>query len=115
MKDFKGKEIEQGDIYWIDFNPTKGAEINKLRPAIVVQDQNLLKHSRTILVCPIISSDHIHPMDVELGNTDLKNNSWARTIQMKSVDISRFKSYLTRISSEKIEEVLDTFLICLGR
>ena len=28
--------VERFGIYWVDFNPTKGSEINKIRPAVVV-------------------------------------------------------------------------------
>jgi mRNA-degrading endonuclease toxin of MazEF toxin-antitoxin module len=32
--------INQWEIWMVDFNPTKGEEISKLRPAIVVKDQH---------------------------------------------------------------------------
>jgi mRNA interferase MazF len=29
-------ETKRGDIYWINFNPTIGTEIKKIRPALII-------------------------------------------------------------------------------
>ena len=33
--------MNRGEIWEIDFNPTKGAEINKIRPAVIISDDNI--------------------------------------------------------------------------
>ena len=58
--------INQWEIWMVDFNPTKGHEINKQRPAIVVNDQRLGKLNLRVVV-PI---------------TDVKNpNTWHHQIK----------------------------------
>ena len=31
-----GTTIRRGDVWWVDFEPTQGAEIRKTRPAVVI-------------------------------------------------------------------------------
>ncbi len=115
MKDKKNKIIQQGDIYWLCFDPAIGSEIKKKRPAVVIQDQELLEHNQTILVCPIISSKHIHPLDIKLDISHLNKNSRVRTTQIKSADIARFQEFITSVSPNKLREILDQIDLVLGR
>ncbi|MGC4441267.1 type II toxin-antitoxin system PemK/MazF family toxin, partial [Streptococcus suis] len=41
------------DIVWIDFDPSRGKEIKKRRPAVVVSSDNYNKQTGMIAVCPI--------------------------------------------------------------
>lgn len=41
------------DIVWIDFDPSRGMEIKKRRPAVVVSSDNYNKQTSMIAVCPI--------------------------------------------------------------
>lgn len=47
----------QGDIVWLNLNPTKGREMNKKRPVLVVSRNAYNKQTGFIVVCPIISTD----------------------------------------------------------
>lgn len=115
MKDKRGRVIAQGDIYWINFDPSVGAEIQKKRPAIVLQDQNIFEYERTILVCPILSSQSPHPFDISLkGYKDLKDLSRARITQLKTVDISRFDQFIVPLEREDLYRVTDHIQILLG-
>jgi mRNA interferase MazF len=51
--------INQWEFWMVDFNPTRGQEISKLRPAIVVNEQQLGKFNLRVVV-PIT--------DVKLAN-----------------------------------------------
>lgn len=43
-------KITQGDIWLIDFEPTKGQEIFKVRPAIVIDSEEVGYHSMRMVV-----------------------------------------------------------------
>jgi len=46
-------ELNRGDIYLVNFNPAKGGEMGKLRPAIImssVEENNMLD---TVIVIPL--------------------------------------------------------------
>ena len=114
MKDKKGRVIQQGDIYWVNFDPSVGSEIQKLRPALVIQDQYVAGASNTILVCPLISSGSVHPFDVETKESFLEKQSRVRCIQVTTCDISRFMKYQGTVSSKNFQKILEKILILLG-
>ncbi|WP_025023467.1 type II toxin-antitoxin system PemK/MazF family toxin [Companilactobacillus nodensis] len=43
----------QGDIVWIDFDPTRGHEIKKRRPALVISSDDYNSATNFIIVSPI--------------------------------------------------------------
>ena len=54
------KVIKQYEIYMVDLNPTRGSEINTVRPAVVISQNNMIKALKTIVICPLTTS--LHPM-----------------------------------------------------
>lgn len=50
-------ELHQGEILFINLNPTKGTETKKQRPCLVVSNDEYNQHFNTVLVIPISSSD----------------------------------------------------------
>jgi len=57
-----------GDIVWIDFNPTKGHEQAKLRPALVLSPDIYNKKTGMAVMCPITSQVKSYPFEVLLKN-----------------------------------------------
>lgn len=45
-------------IYFADLNPTVGAEIRKVRPVVVVSQNEMNRYLDTVVVCPITSMLH---------------------------------------------------------
>ena len=46
-------EVSRYVIYLADLNPTRGAEIAKMRPVIVVSRDEMNRNLDTIVVCPL--------------------------------------------------------------
>lgn len=45
-------------IYFADLNPTVGAEIRKVRPVVVVSQDDMNRFLSTVVVCPLTTSLH---------------------------------------------------------
>ena len=45
--------VHAGDVYWVDFDPTKGTEQAGARPALVISDVEYNRRSDLVIVCPI--------------------------------------------------------------
>ena len=45
--------MNRGDIYWVDLNPTRGSEINKLRPCVLVGATPINQARHTVVVVPL--------------------------------------------------------------
>lgn len=52
---------KQGDIVFLDFNPTKGHEQAGKRPAVVISTNVFNQNTKMIIVCPITSSNKEFP------------------------------------------------------
>jgi mRNA interferase MazF len=50
--------FEQGDIVEVNFDPTRGHEPRKKRPALVVSSNDFNNSTSMTIVCPITSADN---------------------------------------------------------
>jgi mRNA interferase MazF len=55
---------QSGDVVWVNFNPTKGREQGKVRPAIVVSPQSYNQKTGLAIMCPITSVAKGYPFEV---------------------------------------------------
>jgi len=46
------------DIHWIDLNPTRGSEMRKRRPGVIVSLDVLNRSLETVVICPVTSQLH---------------------------------------------------------
>lgn len=72
MTDFK-----QLDIYWVDLEPTKGAETRKLRPYVILQSDLVNVQSRTLIVAPLLPQHKPWPFAINLEPT--AKIAWIKT------------------------------------
>lgn len=45
-------------IYFADLNPSIGSEINKIRPVVVISDDEMNTNLKTVVICPLTSQLH---------------------------------------------------------
>ena len=48
------------EIFYADLNPTIGSEIKKVRPVVIISQNEMNKYLKTVVVCPLTSK--LHPM-----------------------------------------------------
>jgi len=48
--------MNRGNIYWVNLNPTKGSEINKTRPCVLVGATPINKARHTVIIIPLSST-----------------------------------------------------------
>lgn len=46
------------EIYFADLNPTIGSELKKIRPVVIVSQDEMNMYMETVVVCPLTSSLH---------------------------------------------------------
>jgi mRNA interferase MazF len=99
--------VKQYDVYWVDLNPTVGAEIQKIRPCVVVSPRELNEHLDTVIIIPITSSIHGYPYRV--GCRIMEREGEMVTDQIRTVDKRRLRKRIATLSDGEIaslQEVL---------
>lgn len=51
----------RGEVYLVDLDSTRGSEIRKSRPSLVVSPDELNHHLRTVIVAPMTTAGHAYP------------------------------------------------------
>lgn len=96
--------VSRYGLYWAQLDPTRGSEIAKTRPVVVVSPDEMNRRLETVVVCPLTSQ--LHP-------------SWASRVQctcdgmpseiavdqIRTVSKSRLKRSLGRIDAVAAQEL----------
>ncbi len=87
--------LRRGDIVDIDLggptdDDTRGGEVYKTRPAVVIQNDTGNRHSRTTIVAPISKGHTGYPFHVNLPGTidALDTDSHVQLEQIRTVDVT---------------------------
>ncbi|MDD2390817.1 MAG: type II toxin-antitoxin system PemK/MazF family toxin [Desulfobacterales bacterium] len=68
----KTLDIKRYEIYFADLNPTIGSEIQKIRPVVIISQDEMNKYLETVVICPLTSK--LHPkwrsrLQIKCANT----------------------------------------------
>ena len=102
-------------IVWLDFEPIKGKEIGKYRPALILSSKTYNKVSGLVICCPISTSIRDARTEVPLPLTILEQPSVvvANLIQTLSWQERKIK-YLAEIDTQTFIEVLYRIIPLIG-
>ena len=98
------EHVSRGDIFLVALNPTRGSEIRKLRPCVIVSPDELNSHLRTFIVAPLITGGHPYPFRVRCS-LDGKDGHVVAD-QLRAVDRERLVKHLGRLSETTLNELL---------
>lgn len=79
--------MRRGEIWLVELNPTRGSEIQKTRPCVVVSPNELNANLRTVIVAPMTSKGFAAPFRVPLTHGGTKG--LLLLDQLRAVDKSR--------------------------
>jgi mRNA interferase MazF len=109
---------KRGEVYLVNFDPTIGAEIQRTRPALVVQNDIANRHSPITIVAAITSQfdDPLYPTEVLIQPPEggLMLPSVVLLNQIRSIDKRRLVRRLGVLTPATMERVDRAILISLG-
>lgn len=77
----------RGDIYLVSLGPTRGREIRKTRPCVVVSPDELNEHIQTFIVAPLTTGSRAYPFRVPCRFQDKVGHMVLD--QVRAVDLER--------------------------
>lgn len=98
------KSVSRGDIFLVVLNPTRGSEIRKTRPCVIVSPDELNSHLRTFIVAPLTTGGHPYPFRVPCM-FDGKDGQIVAD-QLRAVDRERLVRQLGRLTDTTLNELL---------
>ena len=110
---------KRGEIWLVDFDPAVGAEIQKIRPALVISLDSVGRLPLRMVV-PITDWNPAYanyPWFVAIPvspNNGLMKDSGADTFQTKSLSDGRFVRQLGVVTMEQLDEVASAIAMCVG-
>ena len=109
--------IARGEVYWVDFRGSVGAEIRKMRPAVVVSEDAHNDHMATVTVAPLSSAQgRLLPNEAAVPEGILGDGRAARVKihQVRAVDKSRLREKMGVLPVGAMADVDATLRIHLG-
>jgi len=101
-----------GDIVWIEFDPQKGKEIQKTRPALTISPYSYNLKTGLALFMPITSQIKGYPFEIIIQNDDIQGAILCD--QIRSLDWKVRKAKLiTSLLPAILEDVMAKFLVLL--
>ena len=99
------RPLRRGDVCLIQLDPSRGSEIRKTRPCLVISPDELNQHLRTLIVAPMTTGGQAYPWRVVCR---FQNRAGFVAIdQLRTVDMERITRRLGHISSNTLVSVLN--------
>lgn len=106
-------EVKRGFVFWTNLDPTRGAEIKKRRPCVVVGVNPINKVRRTVVVIPLSSAGRKHP-PLAVGVKCMGITAIAVADQIRAVDKSRLVEKCDELSHEDMAAVERGLRLVMG-
>lgn len=110
--------MKRGEIWLADLSPTRGAEIAKRRPVLIVSNDANNRASSTITILPITSNvARVYPFEIFLGATEcgLPKDPKIQAQQIRTIAKERITgSAVGKLGKEKSREVDGAIGLHLG-
>jgi len=99
-----GKRMKRFDVYLINLDPTKGKEIKKTRPCVIVSPDEMNEYISTVIVAPMTSRIRDYPSRVTCTFKGKKGQIVLD--QIRTVDKARLIKKLGVIDDESQYEII---------
>lgn len=104
---------DRNEIVWLDFEPTKGKEIGKYRPAFILSSKAYNKKSGLLICCPISTSIRGNLTEVPINALEKPSVIATGIIQTLSWKERKVK-YIAHAPESILQEVLARLLPLIG-
>jgi mRNA interferase MazF len=94
----------RGDVYLVELDPTRGSEVRKTRPCLVVSPDELNEHLRTVIVAPMTTGGHAYPWRISCRFQG--RSGFVATDQLRTVDVEQLARRLGRMAPHSLAAVL---------
>ena len=105
-------DFKKGEIVTVNLNPKKGHEVGKIRPAIIISNDDENKILDTVILMPLSTDliDNMEPYRMRILKRDnLKQDSDVLINQVRTLSKSRIKEKIAIITEKEYQNIIQNF------
>lgn len=114
--------MRRGDVYWVDLEPARGSEANKVRPAVIVSNDAANRAADrngrgVVTIVPMTTNVvRVLPFQVFLtaGDSGLSADSKAQAEQVRAVSTERLHGRIGELPGETMKQLDDALRLHLA-
>ena len=100
-------ELTQHQVVWVELDPTRGVEIRKTRPCVILSPAEMNRHLATVVVAPMTTTNR--PLPTRVATKVNGKKGYIVIDQIRTIDKSRIVSrgdVLSRAVRQQVQAVI---------